>query len=86
MEKTANDNKSFPTIMGIQEASRFTGFSVRYLYNLTSRKSIPHYKPRGGRLIFKREELEAFLLRGKVHADYEVEAAAEAILLSQPTR
>lgn len=86
MESNAINIKTFPAIMRIQEASAFTGYSIRYLYRLTSEKRIPHYKPRGGRLIFKRDELEAFLLRGRVPANYELEAAADAILLSRPSR
>lgn len=70
-----------PVLMGVREAADFTGYSVRYLYKLTSEKRIPHYKPQGGKVFFKPSELVAFMSRGRVLADYEVEDQAERHLL-----
>ena len=57
--------------LSVDEAAAFTGLSKFYLYKLISRKKIPHYKPMGGRVFFKREELEAFIFRNRQGADYE---------------
>ena len=51
--------------LNIEEASLFTGLAKNYLYKLVHQKKIPFYKPLGGRLFFKREELEAFLFRNR---------------------
>ena len=76
-EKATESGAGF---MGVREASAFTGYSPRYLYKLTSEKRIPFYKPLGGRIVFKRADLEAFMLRGRVKADYELAAEADALL------
>jgi excisionase family DNA binding protein len=73
-------------IVGIEEASRITGYSKKYLYKLTSEKRIPHYKPQGGKLYFLIDELEAFLLRGRVLADYEVAEQANRKILALSRR
>ena len=56
------------TIISSAEAAELTGYKKSYLYKLVHQKKIPHYKPMGGRVFFKREELESFLLRGRQEA------------------
>jgi excisionase family DNA binding protein len=68
-------------LLNILEASEFTGYSKKYLYKLTCEKRIPHFKPLNGRVFFKQEDLEAFMMRGRVAADYEVAAKAEEWIL-----
>jgi len=55
----------------VDEAVAFTGLSRYYIYKLIHQKKIPHYKPNGGRVFFKQEELEAFIFRNRKGADYE---------------
>jgi excisionase family DNA binding protein len=68
-------------LLNILEASEYTGYSKKYLYKLTCEKRIPHYKPQNGRVFFKREDLDAFMMRGRVAADYEVAAKADEWIL-----
>jgi excisionase family DNA binding protein len=58
--------------LSVEEASQFTGLSKNYLYKLVHLKQIPYYKPRGGRVFFRLEELEAFIFRNRQAAEYEV--------------
>lgn len=51
--------------MTTEQAMEFTGLSRSYLYKAGSRGILPCYKPSGGRLIFKREDLENFLFRNR---------------------
>ncbi len=44
----------------VDDAASYTGLSKDALYKLTAAKAIPHAKP-GKRLLFKREELDAWL-------------------------
>ena len=53
--------------LSANDASIFTGFSKNYIYKLVHLKKIPFYKPLGGRLYFKQDELENFLF-GKQEA------------------
>ena len=46
--------------LNVDEAANYTGLSKDSLYKLTSAKAIPHSKP-GKRLLFKREDLDAWL-------------------------
>jgi len=55
----------------IDEAAEFTGLKKTYIYRLVYEKKIPHYKPLGGRLYFKLKELEDFIFRNRMSADYE---------------
>lgn len=46
-------------------AVRITGLSKSKLYKLSANLEIPHYKPTGGKLIFKIQELLDFIEAGK---------------------
>ena len=52
-------------VLTFSEAVEYTGFKPSYLYKLTSQGKIPHYKPTGKLLFFKRVELEEFLTQYK---------------------
>lgn len=49
----------------IRQVAQLTGISPSSLYKLTSAGLIPHYKPTG-KLLFKREEILAWVEQGKV--------------------
>ena len=57
--------------LSVEEAALFTGLSKNYIYKLVCQKRIPFYKPMGGRVFFKKEELEGFIFRNRQGADYE---------------
>lgn len=63
-------------VLTSKEAAQYTGLSQAHLYQLTCRKEIPHYKPRGGMIYFNRKELEAWLLRNRISTDLELEQMA----------
>jgi excisionase family DNA binding protein len=50
-------------VFNFEEAVEYTGMKASYLYKLTSTGRIPHYKPYGKMIYFRREELEEFLTR-----------------------
>lgn len=50
------------------EASKFLGVSMSYLYKLTMRKEIPHYKPNGKCMYFNRHELEQWAMSNRVNS------------------
>lgn len=53
-------------ILTAEEVAAYTGLKVRYIHNLVSLQAIPHYKPRGKMLYFKKEEINNWLLKGRV--------------------
>lgn len=63
-------------IFSFEEASKFLNLSRSYLYQLTSKGLIPHYKPQGKMLYFEREELESWLLQNPVRTKLQLEQKA----------
>jgi len=66
--------------LSIDEAATFTGLTKSYLYKLCHFGKISFFKPTGGKLYFRQEDLEAFIFRGRRAADYELESRAESLL------
>lgn len=66
-------------ILTFKEACKYTGLSKSWLYKKTSSGEVAHYKPDGKKIYFKREELEAWLLRNKVLSKEEIQRKANNI-------
>jgi excisionase family DNA binding protein len=62
-------------VLRVEEAALFTGFSVGYIYNLTSRKAIPYYK-QGQAVFFKKADLEAWMTEHRIASEQELTSAA----------
>jgi excisionase family DNA binding protein len=52
--------------LNVKEAAEFLDYSKSYLYKLTQLKIIPHYKPNGKKLYFKRSDLGNWITRNKI--------------------
>lgn len=63
-------------MMNAEEVSRYTGYTYRYIHKLTGDHLIPHYK-RGGKLFFKKEEIDAWLQERRVSTDDEITTEAK---------
>ena len=57
------DNKN---ILTVDEVISYTGFSQKQIYKLTSTRAIPHYKPSGRKLFFKKDEIDEWITQGRV--------------------
>lgn len=68
-------------VLNSDEAAKYLGFQKSYLYKLTSNGEIPHYKPQGKSLFFKRAELDQWLTRNRVASKHELETKAANYLL-----
>lgn len=60
MEERAGFQKPMLTM---REAAMFTGLSKHTLYKLIQANKIKHYKPGGKLVYFRRDELEAWLMK-----------------------
>ncbi len=49
-----------------KEACAYLGYAPSYLYKLTYRKVIPHYKPTGKMIFFSKNELDEWIFKGNV--------------------
>lgn len=68
-------------VMTMQQAEQLTGYNRGTLYRMTSQQEIPHYKS-GGKLRFKRSELERWLLGVRVPTKKEVDSMATTYLVT----
>lgn len=53
-------------LLTIEGTAQYLGISKSYLYKLTSRGAIPHYKPFGKMVYFNRKELVKWLQRKRI--------------------
>jgi excisionase family DNA binding protein len=62
--------------LDFEETASYINTSKSYLYKLTSQGLIPHYKPNGKKLYFKRSELDEWALKNKAFSADELEQKA----------
>lgn len=67
--------------MSISKAVRYTGLSKSHLYKLTSTRSIPHYKPHGKLIYFRKSDLDKYLFNNKITTQEELDKKTATILL-----
>jgi excisionase family DNA binding protein len=70
-------------VLNFNDTCIYLELSQSHLYKLTSTGSIPHYKPNGKKLYFKREELDTWLLRNRSNSIDEVEQEAANYLIKK---
>ena len=63
-------------VLTMEECAMLTGMTVNNLYRHTSERTIPFYKPMGGRIYFRKDEIERWMLRGRQATKEEVESEA----------
>lgn len=63
-------------VLSIEECSVITDLSVNHLYRLTSQRAIPFYKPQGGKIYFRKREVEDWLLRNRHATEAEIRSEA----------
>ena len=69
---TANTIFCTKEVLTSEEVARYMGVSRSYLYKLTMRREIPHYKPMGKICYFNRQEVEQWLQSNRVATDTEL--------------
>ena len=75
---TANTIFCTKEVLTSDEAARYLGVSKSYLYKLTMKGEIPHYKPMGKMCYFNRVEIEQWLQRNRVSTADEISQQAQA--------
>lgn len=75
---TANIINCTKEVLTSDEAARYMGIKKSYLYKLTMRQEIPHYKPLGKMCYFNRVELEQWLQSNRVATADELSQKAQA--------
>lgn len=70
-------------VLTSDEAAKYMGVSKSYLYKLTMRQQIPHYKPMGKMCYFNRAELEQWLQSNRVSTSTEISQQAAAYCMKK---
>lgn len=70
-------------VLTSDEAAKYMGVSKSYLYKLTMRQQIPHYKPMGKMCYFNRLELERWLQSNRVSTETEINQKAQAFCMGK---
>lgn len=73
-------------VLTSDEAARYMGISKSYLYKLTMRREIPHFKPMGKVCYFNRKELEGFLQGNRVVTAAEINSQAQSYCMKGGAR
>lgn len=63
-------------VFNFDEGCEYLDLSPSHMYKMTSTGAIPHYKPNGKKIYFKRLELDQWLLRNRVTSTAEIEVKA----------
>ena len=71
-------------ILQIEDVAILTGLSKNYIYKLTSARKIPHSKPTGKCIYFKRSEVEDWMLKNKVLTTDEIDSKASTYIALRP--
>lgn len=81
---TANILFCSKEVLTSDEAAKYCGFSKSYLYKLTMRQQIPHYKsPTGKMCYFNRHGLEQWLQSNRVSTSNEISQKAQSICMQK---
>ncbi len=70
-------------MLTLDEFCQYSGLSKASVYKLTSTGKIKHYKPTGGILIFKKSEVNEFLMSNPVSQVVQSEAMSSEYLMTQ---
>lgn len=70
-------------VLTADEVTRYMGISKSYLYKLTMKCEIPHYKPMGKICYFNRAEVEAWLQQNRCATDTEITDRANKIIMKK---
>ena len=80
---TANTIFCTKEVLTSEEVAAYMGISKSYLYKLTMRHEIPHYKPMGKICYFNRKEVEQWLQSNRVATDDELNQQAQAYCMKK---
>lgn len=70
-------------VLNFEETCQFLSLKKSYVYKLTHKGTLPHYKPNGKNIYFNRKELESWLMSNKRLSQDEIESKATTFLTTK---
>lgn len=83
---TANTIFCTKEVLTSDEAAKYMGVSKSYLYKLTMKQRIPHFKPMGKMCYFNRLELEQWLQSNRVSTASEIKQQAQSFCMKKSSK
>lgn len=80
---TANIIFCTKEVLTSDEAAKYMGISKSYLYKLTMKQQIPHFKPLGKMCYFNRLELETWLQSNRIATNGEINQKAQSYCMKK---
>lgn len=82
--QTLNQSQSYSDrqMLTAQEAATFLNVSISTVYKYSHGRVIPHYKPQGREIYFKRCDLDNYVESRRIASQDELEAQADDYLVS----
>lgn len=72
--------------LNIEDMAKLTGFSKSYIYKLTSRKKIPFYRPAGGKIFFRRDEIKDWINQSRICSESEIASRSASLMADKAFR
>ena len=82
----ASTNFCTKEVLTSDEAAKYMGVSKSYLYKLTMKQQIPHFKPMGKMCYFNRLELEQWLQSNRIATATEIEQQAQTYCMKKVSK
>lgn len=76
LSKGKDADDELKPMLTITEASKYMGLSLSSMYKMTHRRELPVYKPSGGKVYLKREDINAYLSKHRLMSQEEIEKEA----------
>lgn len=70
----------FKDTLNLKEAARYLDISTGHLYKLVEGRFIAHFKPRGKKIYFRKDDLDEWLQRNRIETVTTMEASANLLL------
>lgn len=77
--------QEIPPIFGIKVCKEITGYSLPSIYQRTAKSLIPHFR-RDGKLLFKRDEIYAWMTENRVMTQSEFTAEKDRQFVAKRTK
>ena len=77
---------SLKPMLTVIEAAEYMGLSMSSMYKLTHRQELPVYKPSGGKVYLKREDINAYMCSNKIMSNEEIEKEAVNYITKNPRK
>lgn len=73
LESLEKGNVAQKNVFTLDDFCTYTGYSKSWAYKLTSGRKLPYFQPEGKAIFFRREDVEAFLLRNPIRSRKQLE-------------